>query len=132
MKENGVVDETKINEHTVSNANMDLFETVELLLNNYNKNNKGLNIKSFIEYIETMLNTKNPKNAILCTSIHQAKGLETNNVFVLNEARPFYELARTKDQVQQERNLSYIALTRAKENLYLVKESEKIDIEEME
>ena len=55
-------------------------------------------------------------------SIHKSKGLEENNVFVLHEAIPFTKLAKTPDMLQQERNLSYVAITRAKENLYLVQD----------
>ena len=68
-----------------------------------------------------MINVENPDGCVRIMSIHKSKGLESDNVFVLNEGRVFSELGRSKDMVQQERNLSYVALTRAKENLYLVR-----------
>ena len=75
----------------------------------------------FISYIQNMINVDNPDGCVRIMSIHKSKGLEAENVFVLNEGRPFVELGRSKDMIQQERNLSYVALTRAKENLYLVR-----------
>ena len=63
-------------------------------------------------------------------SIHKSKGLEAENVFILNEAKPFEKLGRSKDMIQQENNLSYVAITRAKENLYLVKRVENSENED--
>lgn len=78
-------------------------------------------IDRFISYVQNMINVDNPDGCVRIMSIHKSKGLEAENVFVLNEGRPFIELGRSKDMVQQEKNLSYVALTRAKENLYLVR-----------
>lgn len=75
----------------------------------------------FTSYVQNMINVDNPDGCVRIMSIHKSKGLEAENVFVLNEGRPFVELGRSKDMVQQEKNLSYVALTRAKENLYLVR-----------
>lgn len=76
---------------------------------------------SFISYVQNMINVDNPDGCVRIMSIHKSKGLEADNVFVLNEGRVFTELGRSKDMIQQEKNLSYVALTRAKENLYLVR-----------
>ncbi|MDD7314563.1 MAG: UvrD-helicase domain-containing protein [Bacilli bacterium] len=108
--------------YNYSNEIVDLFDCILILLKNYlNKNkDKICTIQKFINYIREMLNTTERKNAVVCSSIHQAKGSETNNVFVLDEAKPAIYNFMTSDQIQQEKNLSYVALTRAKENLYLV------------
>ena len=45
---------------------------------------------------------------------------EYNRVFILNRARVYTEFGRTSDQRKQEQNLSYIALTRSKDVIYLV------------
>lgn len=108
--------------YNYSNEIVDLFDCILILLKNYlNKNkDKICTIQKFINYIREMLNTTERKNAVVCSSIHQSKGSETNNVFVLDEAKPAIYNFMTPDQIQQEKNLSYVALTRAKENLYLV------------
>ena len=108
--------------YNYSNEIVDLFDCILILLKNYlNKNKDKIHtIQKFINYIREMLNTTERKNAVVCSSIHQSKGSETNNVFVLNEAKPAIYNFMTPAQAQQEKNLSYVALTRAKENLYLV------------
>ena len=74
----------------------------------------------FDNYIDKMLNTKYSKDCIFATSIHCVKGLEANNCFVLNKGNPTIDSHMKSDQIQQEKNLSYVALTRAKDKLYLV------------
>ena len=122
MMAEGQFVENEIDKYSYSNDVIDLFDCAILLLHHYidDKNITNKSINNFSEHVSTMLNTTNKKNSIVCTSIHQAKGLEANNVFVLHMAKPFYELADSAEQKKQERNLSYIALTRAKQNLYLV------------
>ena len=63
----------------------------------------------------------NSDDCITISSIHSVKGLESDNVFVLNEGKPTMAGVTNSDQYTQEKNLSYIALTRAKKKLYLVK-----------
>ena len=79
-----------------------------------------------------MLKTDGTKDSIQCVSIHQAKGKEYNRVFILNNARVHYELASNPDQTQQEKNLSYIALTRSKDILFLVNSPPDDDDYDME
>ena len=101
---------------------LDILECVVALIDNYiSEKNHGNKVDDFLDYIPKKLNTEDKNGCVVCTSIHQAKGLEADNVFVLNEAKEFFEFARTSEQRQQEKNLSYVALTRAKKNLYLVR-----------
>lgn len=106
----------------VSDNIIDLYDCVNILLNHYiEKNGSDIaHIDNFIKYIEKMLNTKDPRNCVECTTIHKAKGKEYDVVFLLNRGRIMYELGQTADQKQQEANLSYIALTRSKHTLFLV------------
>ena len=106
------------------------FGVVRDLLINYRVENESKAINSFINYINEVLNTEDPNGCIRIMSIHKSKGLEAENVFILNEAKPFEKLGRSKDMIQQEKNLSYVAITRAKENLYLVKRVENSENED--
>ena len=74
-------------------------------------------------------------NAIKLLTVHKSKGLEAKVVFVLNvvkgefgfpseiEDPAILEVARgdngIKDQKEEERRLFYVAITRAKEDLYI-------------
>jgi DNA helicase-2/ATP-dependent DNA helicase PcrA len=70
-------------------------------------------------FIETTFDdTEKPGASVVLSSIHRAKGLEANTVFVLDTKS--LPLARRKQkpwEAQQERNLCYIAVTRAKKVL---------------
>jgi superfamily I DNA/RNA helicase len=63
------------------------------------------------------------KNAVVLATIHKAKGLEAKRVFWLNSSQCPARWARQEWQQQQERNLCYVAVTRAREELYLIEES---------
>lgn len=62
---------------------------------------------------------------IMFSSVHKAKGLEANNVFILipRGAGMPHPMAKSKWQLEQEMNLKYVAITRAIENLTWVTDS---------
>jgi DNA helicase II / ATP-dependent DNA helicase PcrA len=58
------------------------------------------------------------------STIHSAKGLEWHSVFLIYVAEghlPSYLSLETEDQIEEERRLLYVAATRAKVNLFLLK-----------
>lgn len=61
----------------------------------------------------------NPAGKILLSSVHKAKGLEADNVFILDYAHIMLKMSQEWQQVQ-EKNLFYVALTRSKRKMYLV------------
>jgi DNA helicase-2/ATP-dependent DNA helicase PcrA len=61
-------------------------------------------------------------NAVVLCTIHKSKGLEADRVFWLNSSMCPAPWARQEWQVQQEKNLCYVATTRAKKSLFLIEE----------
>jgi superfamily I DNA/RNA helicase len=60
--------------------------------------------------------------SIRLSTIHRAKGLENDRVFILAyDELPFQHLEQKDWERVQETNLMYVAVTRAKKELYLVK-----------
>ena len=59
------------------------------------------------------------ENKVQLMTIHSAKGLEFKDVFVIhaNEGEIPHQKAKKKDEIEEERRLFYVALTRAKNNL---------------
>ena len=59
------------------------------------------------------------ENKVQLMTIHSAKGLEFEDVFVIhaNEGEIPHKKAEKKDEIEEERRLFYVALTRAKNNL---------------
>lgn len=76
--------------------------------------------------IETMFNDLNKENAIILSSVHRSKGLEADRVYIFEYDRIELKLSNEEFQ-KQERNLHYIALTRSKNELYLVASAKVID-----
>ncbi len=60
-----------------------------------------------------------PDEALTLSTIHQAKGLEWRSVFLIWLSEGRFPTVRAED-MEEERRLFYVAVTRAKENLYLL------------
>jgi superfamily I DNA/RNA helicase len=66
-------------------------------------------------------------NPIQLSTIHRAKGLEEDTIFILNyDELPYTRMDQQEWQNEQEMNLKYVAVTRAKKKLFLV-ETYEID-----
>src|ERR1035437_2481999 len=61
---------------------------------------------------------------VMLSTVHRAKGLEAPRVFILNPELMPHPNAKASWELAQERDLQYVAYTRAKEELYFV-ESEQ-------
>lgn len=80
---------------------------------------KAESVSDMIEYIEEKLFAEGDDNVIWLSSIHRAKGLEADRVFIVNWHK--MPLKVKEDwQIIQEKNLQYIAVTRAKKELYFL------------
>lgn len=64
----------------------------------------------------------NPSKYVRLSTIHKAKGLEADNVYLLCPKLIPSKLAETAWQKQEEENLRYVAYTRAKKHLNIVSE----------
>lgn len=109
----------------------DLFAVLEEIW----QNSKGYGtIKEWFEHIESygkMLKEQNKKNGekegVNLMTIHAAKGLEFDTVFVIeaNEGSCPYKKATTDEEIEEERRLFYVAMTRAKRKLVISYVKEK-------
>jgi ATP-dependent DNA helicase UvrD/PcrA len=71
---------------------------------------------------EAAPNQAGDKEAVNLSSVHQAKGLEFHTVFVIWLSDGMFPSARsldTRDALEEERRLFYVAVTRARDELYL-------------
>jgi DNA helicase II / ATP-dependent DNA helicase PcrA len=71
---------------------------------------------------EAAPNQTSDKEAVNLSTVHQAKGLEFHTVFVIWLTDGMFPSSRsldTRDALEEERRLFYVAITRAKDELYL-------------
>ncbi len=89
------------------------------------------NMSKIIEKIKDFITATD--NSVRLSTIHRAKGLENDRVFILHyDELPYYIPEQKEWQRIQELNLKYVAVTRARKSLFLVeaKEIEAIDNEQ--
>ncbi|MFH1772168.1 MAG: ATP-dependent helicase [Candidatus Omnitrophota bacterium] len=82
-----------------------------------------LDISSFEEFKgETMLSSSDKEDIFVLSTIHQAKGLEWEFVFIIGFSDyefPHPKALDSESQTEEERRLFYVAITRTKSQLYI-------------
>lgn len=99
---------------------------INYLIKELDKKFKSNNLKELQEYLTNVTLDKNKneviENAITITTAHSAKGLEWNSCFILNVNEgsfPSEKSLEFQEQLEEEKRLFYVAVSRAKEYLYL-------------
>ena len=90
-------------------------QVIELLANN---TTSGIltNPQTIVDKINKIFSDED-NNGIMLSTIHKAKGLEADRVFIIHEDLMPSKHATKQWELQQERNLMYVAFTRAKSYL---------------
>ena len=103
-------------------------EEFKSITKNYEEEYGVLNLEDFLAEISLVSDVeeyKDEDNRVSLMTIHSVKGLEFDNVFVTGmeeEIFPHYNSINegTRDAIEEERRLCYVAITRAKKNLWLL------------
>lgn len=77
-------------------------------------------VKKTIQFLENLFADKD-RNGVILSTIHKSKGLENHDIFLLDKHLIPSKYAKTPDQLKQEKNLLYVAITRSQENLIYIK-----------
>lgn len=82
----------------------------------------ALSIDDVMANITRIFTDNRDSEGVRLSTIHKAKGLESDRVFLLEPEGSTvpHPMAKSKWQVKQEWNLRYVAITRAKDQLYFV------------
>ena len=99
--------------------------------------NEGLGIDEFLQSITLMRDIDNlddEENYVTLMTIHSAKGLEFNTVFLVGLNDGLFPLSRAinspdSNELEEERRLMYVAITRAKRKLFLSRPKVKFNFE---
>lgn len=78
----------------------------------------AVNVYEVMTRCETIFS--DARSAVTLSSIHKAKGLEAENVYILRPDLLPHPKAKKPEQQVQESNLEYVAITRPKQNLMFV------------
>jgi hypothetical protein len=77
-------------------------------------------VSSVMKEIDELF-TEEPEPGVICLStVHRAKGLEWDVVFILRPDLLPHPLAKSDEEMEQEQNCCYVASTRARHRLYYV------------
>ena len=122
MERYGISQEDAMKHETIQ-AKLDMIRALEVL---------GADLTT-TEQLTKKIGDIFPKNdkgeGIMLSTVHKAKGLEADNVFIACASLMPSKSALDEWQVQQERNLMYVAYTRAKKVLGFLNEEETPDFD---
>ena len=80
-----------------------------------------ISLLSYVGEYKNHLANKNQKDdAVILSTIHGVKGMEFKNVFIINAVQGYIPHENNiKDNLEEERRLFYVAMTRSMENLFI-------------
>ncbi len=93
----------------------------------YDNIEPGLSLNIFLEEIALIADVdsmEDQENSVTLMTIHSAKGLEFPYVFIIGLEEgllPHSQSLLEREQLEEERRLMYVAITRAREKLYLLR-----------
>lgn len=97
---------------------LDMIKALEVL-------SEGLRTsEELINKINEIFSKENKNEGISLSTVHKAKGLEANNVYIVCRSLMPSKSAKKDWEIQQEHNLEYVAYTRAKKTLNFVSEKD--------
>lgn len=108
----------------------DRLENIDEFINSaieYEERTESPSLEEFLQEISLLTSEENPENkqaeAVTLMTIHNAKGLEFNTVFLtgLEEGIfPHMNSLNSDAQIEEERRLAYVGITRAMDRLYII------------
>lgn len=113
-------------------ARLENIEELKTNLIKYSEENENPTLQGFLEEVSLYTDLDNLNDAedkVTLMTMHSAKGLEFKNVFVVGMEEnifPSFLSASSEVELQEERRLAYVAVTRAKEHLYITNSAQRM------
>ena len=111
-------DDPETVENRVGNVS-ELMDAMEVFMSKVS----GRTIFDFFDYIITFMNSKEEKDGVKLMTLHGSKGLEFDHVFIAGVQKDVIPHKNCED-IDEERRLFYVGITRAKKQLYLSSNSD--------
>ncbi|MEG0826338.1 MAG: UvrD-helicase domain-containing protein, partial [Bacilli bacterium] len=126
LKLSGIKDEL-VNENSMeADIRLENLEEFKSITKSFEEKNGIISLDDFlmeISLVADMEEHKNNTDVITLMTVHSAKGLEFKNVFIIGMEEgifPHVNSFDNKSSIEEERRLFYVAITRTKENLWIV------------
>ena len=133
-----VLDKSGIRQELVSEKSIEAdirlenLEEFKTITRNFEENNGIVSLEEFLEQITLVSDIeehKNNEDVVTLMTVHSAKGLEFENVFIIGLEEGIFPHKNSMDlreDLEEERRLCYVAITRAKKKLYLVNSKKRM------
>ena len=127
-----IIDKTGIKEELISENTLEAevrlenLEEFKSITRNFEEASGLVSLEEFLEEISLVSDIEEHKNnsdVVTLMTIHSAKGLEFNNVFITGMEEGIFPHTNSFNEIsgiEEERRLCYVAVTRAKQKLYIV------------
>ena len=128
-----IVDEAKILQsfNQKDETELDRYINVTSLMKSikdYEEANPDATLTEYLESVTLIsdIDTESSKNGVIIATVHAAKGLEFDTVFISGLEEKIFPVSRADiDEQEEERRLMYVAITRARKDLYLTSSSSR-------
>lgn len=99
----------------------DKHDAIVEIVSGVKKENKRANVGHVIDRIKSLFaettDGGKPKDAIVLSTIHRGKGLESDDVYILTPELMPHPAAKKMDEIKQQYNCLFVALTRSKNRM---------------
>lgn len=126
LNETGMKKELKEDKSIESDIRLENLEEFKSITKNFEEKYGIISLDEFLDEISLVSDIEEHKNdtdVVTLMTVHSAKGLEFDNVFIIGMEEgifPHYNSLTDINQIEEERRLCYVAITRARKNLWLV------------
>ena len=126
-----VIEKTEYKKEFDEKLDSDRLENIDELIESikkYEQENPSLSLDEYLEKIQLLTNdnTETKRDSVQLMTVHSAKGLEFKYVFIFGLIENIFPSILmnnneeiTEEKIQEERRIMYVAVTRAKKQLFL-------------
>lgn len=127
----GIKRELEIEDTIESKSRLENLEEFKSITKNFEDRYGIISLEEFLDEISLvsdMTENKNEKNVVTLMTVHSAKGLEFDNVFVIGlEENIFpHSMCISSEEIEEERRLCYVAFTRARQSLTILNAKKRL------
>lgn len=126
LEKTGMKEELESEKSLESDIRLENLEEFKTITKTFEEKNGIISLEDFLNEISLVSDIeehKNNVNVVTLMTVHSAKGLEFDHVFIIGMEEgifPHNNSLMDMEQIEEERRLCYVAVTRAKKTLHLV------------